>query len=90
MGRQSGLVGSKLDSRSKGCGFESRPIQNKRWKWDESNARIDSCTQFWFIADKIRKIQIAKWGTPKNKIIHYHARHSIATGICFLFHNHFL
>jgi len=32
-GRQSGLVVSKLNSRSKGCGFESRLIQNTRWKW---------------------------------------------------------
>ena len=38
---------SELDSRSKGCGFESRLIQHTRWKWGKSHARIDSCTQFW-------------------------------------------
>jgi len=32
-GRLSGLVVSELDSRSKGCGFESRLIQHTRWKW---------------------------------------------------------
>jgi hypothetical protein len=31
--RKSGLVVSKLDSSSKGCAFESRLIQNTRWKW---------------------------------------------------------
>ncbi len=31
-GCQSGLVVSKLDSRSKGCGLKSRLIQNTRWK----------------------------------------------------------
>jgi hypothetical protein len=29
-----------------------------------SHARIDSCTQFWFIHGKIRKIQLAKWSKP--------------------------
>jgi len=47
------------DSRSKGCGFESRLIQNTRWKWDQSHARID--------VEKIKKIQVAKWGTPKKE-----------------------
>ncbi len=57
---------SELESQSKGCGFKSRLIQNTRWKWGQSHASIDSCTQFWFIVDKIKKIQVAKWGTPKN------------------------
>ncbi len=33
MGRKSGLVVGELVSRSKGCGFKSRHIQNTRWKW---------------------------------------------------------
>jgi len=60
-----GLVVSKPDSRSKGCGFESCRIKNSRWKWGKSHASIDSCAQFWFIVEN-KKMQIAKWGTPKN------------------------
>jgi hypothetical protein len=44
---QSGLRVSKLDSRLKGCRFESCLIQYTRWKWGQSHARIDSCTQLW-------------------------------------------
>ncbi len=47
--RQSGLVVSKLNSRLKGRWFKSSLIQITRWKWGESHARIDSCTQFWFV-----------------------------------------
>ena len=47
MGRNSGLVGIELDSRLKGRGFESRPIQNTRWKWCQSHTSIDYFTQFW-------------------------------------------
>ena len=32
-GCKPGLVGNELDSQSKGCWFESRLIQNTRWKW---------------------------------------------------------
>ena len=32
-GRQSGLVGSELDSRPRDNEFESRLIQYARWKW---------------------------------------------------------
>jgi hypothetical protein len=55
--RPSGLVVIKFDSRSKGCG------QNTKWKWGQSHARVDSCTQFCFIVEKIRKI--GKRSTPK-------------------------
>jgi len=42
----------------------SIPVQsNARWKWCQSHARLDSYTQFWF--KKNKKIQAAKWGTPK-------------------------
>ncbi len=37
-GRKSGLVVSKLDSRSKGCGFKSRLFHNTRWKWSTFKA----------------------------------------------------
>jgi hypothetical protein len=50
--RQSGLVVSELDSRSKGCEFKSRLFQNARWKWCQSHAMIDFYTQFWFIIEK--------------------------------------
>ncbi len=54
---QSGLVVSKLDSRSKGCWFEFCLIQNTTWKWSTyKDARIDSCTQFWFIRGKNKKM----------------------------------
>jgi len=54
-GAMSGLVVSELDSGSKGCGFESRLIQNTRCKWGQTHARIDS---------SIEKHHRAKWGTP--------------------------
>ena len=41
-GRQSGLVDSELDSRSRGCAFKSRLIHYTR------DAMIDSCTQSCF------------------------------------------
>jgi hypothetical protein len=50
--RQSGLVVSKLDSQLKLCGFQSLLIQNTRWNWGQSHARINSCTQFWLIVEK--------------------------------------
>jgi len=68
IGRQSGLAVSKLNSRSKGNGFKSGLIQITRWKWGESHARIYSCTQFWFIVEKIRKIQVAKYMGHTKKI----------------------
>jgi len=69
-GHQSDLVVSKHDSRSKGCGFESRLIQYTTWKSGQTHARINSCTHFWFIVEKIRKIQVAKWGTLKTNKKH--------------------
>jgi len=62
---QSALVVSKLDSWLKGCGFESGIIQNTRWILGQSHARMNSCIQFWFIVEKIRKIQVFKLGTAK-------------------------
>ncbi len=62
-GQRAGLVVSELNSWSKGCGFKSCLIQYTRWKWDQSH---------WFLhpilvhCRKIRKIQAAKWDTPKN------------------------
>jgi len=39
---------------------------NAGWKWCQSHARIDSCTQSWFIKKlKRKKIHAVKWGTPK-------------------------
>jgi len=61
---QSGLVVSKLNSQWQGCRFESCLIQNTRWNRGQSHAMINSCTHFWFIW-KIRKIQVANWGSPK-------------------------
>jgi len=49
---QSGLVVRELDSRLKGCGFESRLIQYTKWTWGQSHAKIDYCTQFWLIVEK--------------------------------------
>jgi len=66
--RQSCLVVSELDSQLKDCGFKFRLIQNTCWKWGQSHARIDSCTQFWLIVKKLRNIQLAKRDTPKKNI----------------------
>jgi hypothetical protein len=67
-GRKPGLVDSKLDSRSKGRGFESYT----RWKWCQSHARLIKVYPILVhsIIEKKRnlKIQVAKWGTPKKKI----------------------
>ncbi len=42
-----------------------RISSNTRWKWYQIHARIHSCTKSWFIQLKRKKIQVAKWGTPK-------------------------
>jgi hypothetical protein len=63
---KSGLVASELNSRSKGCGVESRLIQNTRWKW-LSHAIIDSCTQFWFICGKNKKNLVSQMGQTDKK-----------------------
>jgi len=60
---------SKLDSRSKGRGFNSHPILDENGfkampGWEP--ARIDCCSQSWLGHQmKIKKLQVAKWGTPK-------------------------
>jgi hypothetical protein len=64
-GHQSDLVVSKLDSQSKGCGFKSRLIQNTRWKWGQSHARIHSRTQFWFAVEKNKKNTGSQMGHTK-------------------------
>jgi hypothetical protein len=46
---QTGLVVSEFDSRSISCGFKSYLIQYTRWKGFHNHARIEFCTQFWFI-----------------------------------------
>jgi len=44
-----------------------RISSNTRWKWFQSHARIDFCAQSWLSHEiKRTKIQVAKWGTPKN------------------------
>jgi hypothetical protein len=58
-------VDSKLDSRLKGRRFESYT----KWKWCQSHARSIKVypIQVHSIIEKINlKIQVAKWGTPKN------------------------
>jgi len=47
-GRKSGLVVCKLDSQLEGRGFESHPILDGN-SVKATYARIDSCTQSWFI-----------------------------------------
>jgi len=43
-----------------------RISSNTRWKWFQSHTRIDCCTQSWLSHQmKIKKIQLAKLGTPK-------------------------
>jgi hypothetical protein len=38
----------ELDSQSKGYGFESRFIQNTKWKWGQGHAGINFCNLFSF------------------------------------------
>jgi hypothetical protein len=67
LGRKSGLVVSKLDSRSKGRVFESRLIHNTRCKWSTFKAMpgsIPAPNSGSFVEKNIG----SKWGKPtKNK-----------------------
>ena len=58
-GEKPGIVVRAEESRPRGCGFESRRI-------------LDGCKQFAsYYIKKIKKIKVAKWGTPKRKKIQY-------------------
>jgi hypothetical protein len=64
---------NKLDSRSKGCGFESPVIKNTRWKWlmpkpcqDQFLRPILVLVRLW---KKIRKIKKKKNGTNRQKTL---------------------
>ncbi len=37
-----------------------------RWKWCQSHARIDSCTQSWYMHSIIEKKRTLRSGTSKN------------------------
>ncbi len=49
------LVVSKLDSQSKGCGFESRLIKNTRWKWVKAMLGSIPAPNSGSFMEKIRK-----------------------------------
>jgi len=57
----------ELNSQSKGCGFESRLIHT-RWKWGQSHARSNSCSQFFVTVEKKEKNTGGQMGTPKKNI----------------------
>ncbi len=64
-GRKPGLVDSKLDSWSKVCGFESHPTLDGNGVktlpgWLKYPILVHSMIEK-------KKIQVAKWGTPKTK-----------------------
>ena len=61
MGHQYQPESSKIDSRSKGRGCNSRLIQHLVKAMPE-------CTQSWLNKQERKKILVAKWGTPKNHL----------------------
>jgi len=61
---KSGLLGNKIDSQSKRCGFGPCFIQNTRWKWCQGHVRINFCTQFCQELLMI-KIRYPERGKPK-------------------------
>jgi hypothetical protein len=48
--------------------ISSRLIQNTRWKWVKSNARVESYTQFWFLHGK-KNIASQMGQTDKKNIL---------------------
>jgi len=65
-GRKSGLVISKLDSQLEGRGFESHPILDGNGV-KAMLGSIPTPNPGSFSNWKRKKIQGAKWGTPKKK-----------------------
>ena len=60
-----GLVGSKLDSQSKGRGFESCPILDGNDVKVIPESIPETPNPGSYSKEK-KEIQVAKWGTPKN------------------------
>ena len=64
MGRKSGLLGSKLDSQSKGRGFESCPLLDGNDVKVMPGSIPETPNPGLYSKEK-KEILVAKWGTPK-------------------------
>ena len=66
LGRESGLLGSELDSRSKGCRFESCPILDGN-DVKVMPGSIPITPNPGLYSKEKKEIKVAKWGTPKKQ-----------------------